>query len=152
MLVDLFLPKNQRALDGKLAKFKQHPDHVDPDTQAALSSVILPSAALAAAIEELLHFNLITRVGRELRAHRVVQEAMNYLGAEDLQASFDSASALVYEAFPKPVYGDWLSKHWGACQAYISHGAHLSLLFAGLHTPGEKDTLVGYVDPSLQWK
>jgi hypothetical protein len=77
---------------------------------------------------------------------------MNYLGAEDLQASFDSASALVYEAFPKPVYGDWLSKQWGACQAYISHGAHLSLLFAGLHTPGEKDTLVGYVDPSLQWK
>jgi hypothetical protein len=150
MLIDLFMPKNQRALDGKLGKFKEHPDHVDPDTHAALSSVILPSATLVAAIEDLLQFNIITRSGREL--HRVVQEAMNYLGAEDLQASFDSASALVYEAFPKPVYHGWLPKKWGVCQAYIHHGAHLSFLFTRLHRPGEKDRLVGWVGPSLQWK
>jgi hypothetical protein len=147
MLIDLFLPSNQRALDGKLAKFKQHPDHVDPDAQSSLSSVIAPSAAFAAAIEELLQFNLITRGGRELRAHRVVQEAMNYHSDEDLQSSFDSVSSLLYEAFPKPVFGGWLSDQWGACQSYVSHGAHLGLLFVRFYDPGDTDTLVGYVDP-----
>jgi hypothetical protein len=129
ILIDLFLPKNQRALDGKLNFCKQHPNLVDEKAHA-LSSVITTPPLLRAAIDELVDFKLITEEGRELRAHRVVQEAMNYLSYRDLQAYFDSASSLVYEAFPKQVAGDYLSTQWSACQTYISHGAHLSLQFS----------------------
>jgi hypothetical protein len=69
---------------------------------------------------------------------------MNYHSYQDLQESFDSASALVYEAFPKQVNGDYLSSQWGACQSYISHGDHLCRQFASIHRPGVKDTLKGY--------
>jgi len=67
----------------------------------------------------------------------MVQEAMNYHSTQELQDSFDSASALVYEAFPKQKHGDYMSKEWGACQSYISHGAHLSNQFATLHRTGD---------------
>jgi predicted transcriptional regulator len=129
ILIDLFLPKNQRALDGKLNFCKQHPNLVDEKAHA-LSSVITIPPLLRAAIDELKDFKLITEEGRELRAHRVVQEAMNYSSYRDLQEYFDSASSLVYEAFPKQVAGDYLSTQWSACQTYISHGAHLSLQFS----------------------
>ena len=62
-------------------------------------------------------------------AHRVVQEAMNYHSSRDLQECFDSAAALVYEAFPKQIDGDYFSDQWGACQTYISQGVHLSFQF-----------------------
>ncbi|KAN0114720.1 hypothetical protein V8E51_004264 [Hyaloscypha variabilis] len=134
ILIDLFLPRNQKALDGKLAFCKQVTTHTDEsNTQAALSSVITAPPLLRKAIDELVSFKLIKQEGRELWAHRVVQEAMNYHSAEDLQDCFDSAVALVYEAFPKQVHGDNLSGQWGTCETYIPHGTHLSFQFANLN-------------------
>jgi hypothetical protein len=78
-----------------------------------------------------------------LWAHRVVQEAMNYHSSEDLQDYFDSAIALVYEAFPKQVHGDYLSGQWGTCEMYIPHGAHLSSQFALNRAGGEQSELKG---------
>jgi hypothetical protein len=74
ILIDLFLPMNQNALEGKLRFCKQHTNHVDPASHAALSSVILPPPALQAAIAELAEMRLIKQERRELWAHRVVQE------------------------------------------------------------------------------
>ena len=71
---------------------------------------------------------------------------MNYHSIQDLQEYFDSASAIVYEAFPKQMHGDYLKKEQqGASQAYIPHGAHLSLPFANLHKTESADTLRGHV-------
>lgn len=92
-----------------------------------------------------MRFKLIKQQSRELWAHRVVQEAVNYHSAEDLQGYFDSATALVFEAFPKQTRGEYLSNQQGACQAYISHGAHLSFQFAKLHGPEAAGRLMGYL-------
>lgn len=143
ILIDLFLPKNQRALDGKLSFCKQHANLIDPDSQFALSSVITAPTPLRDAIRELIDFKLIKQEGRELWAHRVVQEAMNYQNSQDLQDYFDSASALVYEAFPKQIHGDYMSSQWGTCETYISHGIHLSLQFANLQRSEEGVPLKG---------
>jgi hypothetical protein len=71
---------------------------------------------------------------------------MNYHSIKDLQDYFDSASKIVYEAFPKQIHGDYLTKEQrGACLSYIPHGAHLSLQFATLHRVGAKDKIKGYV-------
>jgi hypothetical protein len=134
ILIDLFLPRNKKALDGRLAFCKQITQHMeDADSNTALSSVITPPPLLRKAIDELVNFKPIKQEGRELWAHRVVQEAMNYHSSEDLQEYFDAAVALVYEAFPKQVRGDYLSDQWGACEAYIPHGTHLSFQFANLN-------------------
>jgi hypothetical protein len=133
-LIDLFLPRNQSALNGKLAFCKQSASLVDNLSQAALSSIVNPPPALGAAIEELARAQLIRQEGREVWVHRVVQEAMNYHSSEELQESFDSASRLVYEAFPKQLHDNYIQDR-SACQSYISHGAHLSLLFSPLVTP-----------------
>jgi len=75
-------------------------------------------------------------------------KAMNYHSFQELQEYFDSASAIVYEAFPKPMHGNYLPKEeQGASQSYISHGAHLSLQFAELHRSEAIGTLEGYVLP-----
>jgi len=100
---------------------------VDDKSQAALSSVITPPAALRAAIDELLKFQLMRQQGRNIWVHRVVQEAMNYYSLEEFQESFDSASRLVYEVFPKKLQNN-LVQDRSACWPYIYHGAHLSLL------------------------
>jgi hypothetical protein len=123
-------------LDGKLAFCKQNTSNVDPNSQAKLSSVTTAPPLLRAALDELVSFKLIKQEGRELWAHRVVQEAMNYHSSQDLQDYFDSAVALVYEAFPKQGYGDYLSGQWGICEKYIPHGAHLSFQFANLNRSG----------------
>ena len=75
ILVDLFLPKNQNALDGKLRFCKQNPEKVDLNSQMTLSSVIKAPPALQDAIAGLVKFKLIKEQGRELWVHRVVQEA-----------------------------------------------------------------------------
>jgi hypothetical protein len=144
-LIDLFLPRNQRALDGKLAFCKQHPDHVNETSQVTLSNVIRAPLQLQVAIDELIRFKLIKREGRDIYAHRVVQEAMNYHSFGELQEYFNSASALVYEAFPKQMNGDYLTKEErGACMSYISHAAHLSLQFSRYHRREEAaETLKG---------
>lgn len=116
----------------------------ESNSQAALSSVITPPPLLRKAIDELVNFKLIKQEGRELWAHRVVQEAMNYHSSEDLQEYFDAAVALVYEAFPKQVHGDYLSGQWGACETYIPHGAHISFQFANLNkSTSEASKLIG---------
>lgn len=107
---------------------------MDDRSQAALSSIVTPPPALRAAIEELVRAQLIRQEGRELWVHRVVQEAMNYHSIEELQESFDSASRLVYEAFPKQLHDNYIQDR-SACQSYISHGAHLSLLYSPLVAP-----------------
>jgi hypothetical protein len=135
-------------LDGKLAFCKQNTNYEveDPSTEdkAALASVISAPPLLRAALDQLVDFKLIKQEGRELWAHRVVQEAMNYHSSEELQHYFDAAVALVYEAFPKQIHGDYLSGQWGACETYISHGAHLSFQFANLNkSASEASTLIG---------
>jgi hypothetical protein len=143
-LLDLFLPRNQRALDGKLSFCKQQPDHVDATSQATLSHVVRPPQQLQAAIDELLRYMLIGREGRDIWAHRVVQEALNYHSFSELQEYFDSATALVYEAFPKQMHGDYLTiDQRGACLSYISHASHLSLQYSWYHRTGVKGILKG---------
>jgi hypothetical protein len=135
-LIDLFLPKNQHALDGKLAWCKQNQNEIGDD-ESALANVISTPAALTEAIEELKKFKLIRMEGRELWAHRVVQEAVNYQEKQDLQESFNAAALLVYEAFPKSKHGDYFSSQAAAAQAYIHHAAHLSRKFASYSSSGE---------------
>lgn len=142
-MIDLFLPKNQRALDGKLSFCKQSDALVDPGAQL-LFSVITAPHLLNQAIEELVGLKLIGKQSRELWVHREVQEAMNYDNGQELQAYFDAAAAVVYEAFPKQIRGDHMSSRSSACEAYISHAAHLSFVFATLNQSGAKNTLKGY--------
>jgi hypothetical protein len=140
----VFLPRDQTALNGKLHFCKQPDNLVDEKSQAALSSVVNPPPALRAAIDELLKFQLIRQEGREIWVHRVVQEAMNYHSFDEFQESFDSASRLVYEAFPKQKHDDFIQDR-SACLNYISHGAHLSLLYSPLVFP---ETEIKGCDPS----
>jgi hypothetical protein len=140
ILIDLFLPRNQNALNGRLAFCKQNSSREDTTAHGAqaLSSIINTPAPLRAALDELVSFKLIKREGRELITHRVVQEAMNYHTSADLQEFFDSAVALVYEAFPKQVHGDYRTGQWDACETYIMHGANLSYRFS-LFTKGSSE-------------
>lgn len=124
--VQLFLPRNQRALDGPLAYCKQDPTYVDNREQASLFSVLVPSPAFEKAIDELLAKELIRKDRHILSIHRVVQEAVSYHDVDDLQESFDIASRLVYEQFPKQVMNESLYKEWKVCQEYIPHGVYLS--------------------------
>lgn len=100
MLTELFLPRNQNALSGKLAFCKQPNVHTDRSGNSIvpLSSILQPTPALQAALNELESTALIRRDHRVVSVHRVVQEAMNYHSQQDLQESFDCAVALVYEA------------------------------------------------------
>ena len=124
--IQLFLPRNQPALDGPLAFCKLDPTYVDSKDRAPLFSVVTPSPAFEKAIDELLAKELIRRDRNVLSIHRVVQEAVSYHDVEDLQKSFDVASRLVYEQFPKQVMGESLYKQWNVCQEYIPHGVYLS--------------------------
>jgi hypothetical protein len=65
--------------------------------EAALTSIINPTPALSAALDELKKANLIRWDHRSIAVHRVVQEAMNYHTLQDLQNSFNSAVHLVFE-------------------------------------------------------
>lgn len=139
--------RKQAALDGKLQFCKQNPR--DSKTHTALSSIVNAPSALLAALSELVKSSLIKQDGRILSVHRVVQEAMNFHSMHDLQTSFDSAVQLVYEAFPKQVHGDPMFKDWAICQAYIPHGAHLSLRFSAYTSPPVQSSLMGLVYLSL---
>lgn len=141
-MIDIFLPKNQRALDGRLDFCKQNSD--DAKDSQALASVISAPQKLEDTIKELESYKLIVKEGRMLFIHRVVQEAMNYDSSTELQECFDSASAVVYEAFPKQVNGDYLASQWATCEQYISHGAQLGRLFARFRS-GFRTTLQGCV-------
>jgi hypothetical protein len=64
-----------------------------------------------------------------LSIHRVVQEAVNYHDLHELQQSFNIASRLVYEQFPKMHTGS-ADNQWTICQDYIPHGVYLSKKFS----------------------
>jgi hypothetical protein len=120
------MPRNQSALEGSLDFCKQDPIHIDNHNQATLYSIITPSSRFETAIIELLDKELVKQDGRVYSIHRVVQEATNYHDVDDLQESFDIASRLVYEAFPKQYMNQSLYNEWGTCQFFIPHGVQLS--------------------------
>jgi hypothetical protein len=126
MPLALFLPSNQARLDGRLAFCKRS---VSDESQAVLASAVDPSPALEAVLDELQKANLVSRNGRDLVIHRVIQEAMNFHGIHDLQESFDAASQLVYEAFPKQDQGRPLFDVWPRCQMYVQHAVNLAKLY-----------------------
>src|SRR5579862_9267957 len=97
----LFLPHDQKALDGRLHFCKQDPEDIDEHGFAKPISIATTSPTFDEAIADLLEKKLIKQDGRMYSIHRVVQEATNYHDRKDLQDSFNSASKLVYEAFPK---------------------------------------------------
>ncbi|KAL2064598.1 hypothetical protein VTL71DRAFT_3735 [Oculimacula yallundae] len=131
--LDLFLPTNQKALDGKLHFCKQSRNSATNNSDAALSSVISEPLLLRDAIEELQNMKLIKYERRILRVHRVVQDAMNYYSSQEMQAYFDSAACVVLEAFPKQLNRDIMSKQWITCESYIAHGISLSSQFDSHH-------------------
>jgi hypothetical protein len=122
----LFLPRNQARLDGRLAFCKRS---VSEESRPMLSSMVDPSLAMEAALEELQTASLIYRNGQDLVIHRVTQEAINFHGIHDLQESFNAASELVYEAFPKQNQGRPLSDVWPQCQMYVQHAVNLAKLY-----------------------
>ena len=132
MPLALFLPSNEARLDGKLEFCKRG---VSDDAQPTLARAVDPSPAMEEALEELQKANLVTRNGQDLVIHRVIQEAMNFHGIRDLQESFDAASKLVYEAFPKQDQGKPLFDVWPRCQMYIQHAVNLAKLYK-LFRPG----------------
>jgi hypothetical protein len=125
ILIDLFLPRNQRALNGILTFCKKIPADEDGQ-QVALSTITTPSPALDEAIRELKAANLIKQDGRVLSIHRVVQEALNYMSLEDIQDYFNAVVQLVFEAFPRQMGGEPLLDQWSKCEDYIQHGIHLA--------------------------
>jgi tetratricopeptide (TPR) repeat protein len=140
ILIELFLPRRQSALNGKLSFAKQEfPMYANSSTVeprlAPLTSIVNITPALSAALEELKAANLIRWDHRSIAIHRVVQEAMNYHSLQDLQESFNSAIHLVYEAFPKQVQGNTLYDEWPICAAYITHAVHLSKKFSEYNGP-----------------
>lgn len=127
--VDLFLPTDQSVLDGSLSFCKQI-ECQTPQKRSLLISALTPSPEFTAAIEELLARVLIKRDNRIYSIHRVLQEAVNYHDEDDLQNSFNNATALVNEAFPRVVMNRPLIEKWPICQVYIPHGVFLSRKFA----------------------
>lgn len=135
--VQLFLPRNQRALDGRLAYCKQDPVYIDSKDRASFYSVVTPSPEFEQAVDELLAKQLIRKDRHVLSIHRVVQEAVNYHDLDDLQESFDIASRLVYEQFPKQDTSESLYKQWSVCQEYIPHGVYLSKKYSDYAPSGK---------------
>jgi hypothetical protein len=128
--VDLFLPRNQSVLNGSLSFCKQDQFEVHAPVRSSMVSTLTPSPGFNKAINELLRRELVKRDNRLYSIHRFVQEAINYYDEEDLQDSFNMASRLTFEAFPKVVMNNPLFKHWAVCQTYIPHGVFLSRNFA----------------------
>jgi hypothetical protein len=151
ILIDLFQPSDQERLTEKLAFCRTGEGELI--SRPAIQTVIQPSIDLQRAIEELINAAFIYRVGREMRIHREVQDAVNYQGAEDLRECFDATVNLVYDAFPKQEGGRPLNDQWDACRATVQHAIHLANKFAShskekpgsqapLKDPGSADVLL----------
>jgi len=67
---------------------------------------------------------------------------MNYYSSQEMQLYFNSAAAVVFEAFPKQLSRDIMSKHWKTCECYIAHGISLSSKFVAYYHL-EKESLKG---------
>lgn len=135
--IQLFLPRNQRALDGRLAYCKQDSVYLDSKDRASLFSIVTPSPEFEKAVDELLAKQLIRRDRHVVSIHRVVQEAVNYHDLDDLQESFDIASRLVYEQFPKQSTKGSHYESWNVCQEYIPHGVYLSKKYSDYAPSGK---------------
>ena len=105
------------------------------EENVTLTNVLAPTQALEDALEALVKAGLIKREGRVIYIHRVVQEAMNYHSAEDLQESFDAAVQIVAEAFPKRRHGISLFEQWAICSLYIHDAVHLINKFSHYTRP-----------------
>jgi hypothetical protein len=112
--------------------------------------MLAPTQDLEAALDALSKAELITREGRVINVHRVVQEAMNYQNQEDLQESFDAAVAIVAEAFPKRRHGISLFEQWPICSLYIHDGVHVVKKFAEYTRVPTIPRLRGYDFPFMR--
>jgi hypothetical protein len=128
ILIDLFQPSDQERLTEHLAFCRT--GEGDLISRPALQTVIQPSVELQKAVDELLSAAFISRVGREMRIHREVQEAANYQGSGNLRDCFDATVNLVYDAFPKQEGGRPLTDQWNSCRATIQHAIHLANKYA----------------------
>jgi hypothetical protein len=122
------------VLNGKLSFCKQHQNLINEE-HITLTNVLAPTQALEDALAALVKAELIKREGRVIYIHRVVQEAMNYHSAEDLQKSFDAAVRIVAEAFPKRQHGIALFEQWAICSQYIHDAVHLITKFSEYTRP-----------------
>ena len=120
----IFLPLNQDALEGRLSFCKQ--DTNDLDSRDSRVNIIKPPPELERVVQELLSRELIGQDNQVLSIHREVQEAINYHDQEDLQSSFEAASRLVFEQFPKREKDETLYSRWGKCADFIAHVIYLS--------------------------
>jgi len=126
ILIELFLPRRQSALDGRLSFAKQEfIPYLNKGDTAALTCITNIMPALSAALEKLLAANLIrwdhrTIAIHQVVIHQVVQKAMNYYSLQDLQECFNSAVHLVYEAFPNR-YGETHCMRNGQPAQHILH-------------------------------
>ena len=121
--LELFLPSNQSRLEGRLSFCKRA---VSTGSDLRLASTLDTTPAMEAALEELRNAKLIHQHGRVLRIHRVIQEAMNFNDIHQLQDSFDAATQLLYDAFPKQDEGRPMNENWVLCQTYIQHAISLA--------------------------
>lgn len=120
----LFLPPNQAALGERLSFCRK--DVGDSNSRTSFVNIIKPSAELERVVQELLDRSLINQDNQILSIHREVQEAVNYHDQEDLQNSFEAASRLVFEQFPKREKDESLYTRWSKCAEYIAHVIYLS--------------------------
>jgi hypothetical protein len=127
--VELFLPRQQKALDIVLSFCRTDTVHLDENDQASLFSIMSPAEPFEEAMNQLVDRKLVKQEGRFYSVHRVVQEAVNYHDADDLQNSFVQAARLIYEQFPKQTIST-LYKEWKVCQDYIPHGVYISKKFS----------------------
>jgi hypothetical protein len=129
--VDLFLPRDQKCLRGRLEFCMTKSSNEQEEAPTALANVIEPPPALQNVIDELENAKLIEVDNRRLSIHRVIQEALSYQDFADLQASFDTAVRLVHEAFPKqhPEILGPMHEAWPTCQEYVQHAVQLFAKF-----------------------
>ncbi|PVH73594.1 hypothetical protein DL98DRAFT_594860 [Cadophora sp. DSE1049] len=130
------LSRNARTLIGVLTWLS--PDAIPIQLFQAKDSSLLPgspqllhtnvtiSPGLDKAICQLQEKKLIRYNNRVLSIHRVVQEAVNFQSVEDLQESFDAATKLVSDRFPKRLIIGTMYQEWSRCKQYTSHVASLS--------------------------
>jgi tetratricopeptide (TPR) repeat protein/Cdc6-like AAA superfamily ATPase len=119
ILIDLFLPGDQERLTEKLAFCK--PDPTDVKGHSTVQTAIKMSPALQEAIDELVHQGMVAKTGRNLTIHREVQEAVNYQSIGELQAAFDTAVNLLYDAFPQQKEGRPMTDDKETCRRWLQH-------------------------------
>lgn len=135
--VDLFLPGDQARLNGKLEFCKQDESYL---------TALQMSPAMEAAVKELQVAGLVRQDGRAFVIHRVIQEAMNYIDLDEIQDSFDSATELLHEAFPKQIMGRPLNVLWPRCMMFVQHVVHLTKAFSTYQTGSQ-----GFVTPKINF-